>query len=207
MSRFRVAGLLLVTAAGCSHGEDVARLQTEISSLQTANADLVSRVQSMEDSQKELADVPDKVSGLQTAFENTRTEWRNFKAAYDENTAMRVTENLKVISEAIQKLQDLQVAADSRLKEMDASRAKAAELLELMSKHETQAKDINQIGELQTALQALKQKLDSMQSGLTQTQADVRQAKSTADDAGRKATLAEQKATEAQFKANSAIRR
>jgi hypothetical protein len=40
-------------------------------------------------------------AGLHATFQNNRTEWANSKTAYDENTAMLVTEILRVISEAI----------------------------------------------------------------------------------------------------------
>jgi len=196
--------MLVLLVTGCSQGEEVAKLQTEELTLQTATADLTARLLLLEESQKKLAEVPDLAAVVQSSVEKLQTDWESFTAAYDAETASQVTENLNVISAAIQKLQELQVAADSRLNDIEGSRAKAAELLEFMAKHEMQAKDINQIGVLQTAQQDIKQTLDQLQSTIVLAQSDIQQTKLAADNAGRKALLAEQKARTAEQTARSA---
>jgi predicted nucleic acid-binding Zn-ribbon protein len=143
--QIRSAVLLVSILAAAATGCTPRGAETEISDLRRTNADLSSQLDA---ANRRIEDSELRIAALEA-------EMVAFTEAYDSAKRSQLSENIDSIEQALNDLRSNLDLAAATLRETEALQAEIAKLKDLCVKHEAEASDANQVGQLKTSLKAL----------------------------------------------------
>ncbi|MCA9068622.1 MAG: hypothetical protein KDA84_06855 [Planctomycetaceae bacterium] len=150
----RILSMVVLTflAMGC----DSSRLDSEVSKLKQSNAELLDQLKA---ANKRLEETESQMASL-------RTEMREFKEAFDSEKRQQLTENVKAVEGLLMDLRRDTASANTTLEEIQGLKTEVKKLRDLCVKHESEAKDANEIGKIKKSVTSLQQSVEKLERSL-----------------------------------------
>ena len=147
--------LLAAVATGCSES----RFDRTIAELKKNNVELSGK----------LGEANKRIEKSETTLAALQVEMKTFRQGYDAKKREELAKNISAVKEMLIILRRDSKAGKATLEDIQGLKTKIEKLKDLCVKHESEARDANQIGQIKASVKLLKQSVSKIEGALRAT--------------------------------------
>ena len=150
--RYLLSLAILAATTGCNQP----RSDSTLAELQKTNADLSEQLDA---ANKRIEETETKMTSLQA-------EMKTFKQGYDSEKREQLTENIEAVEQLLTDIRRHTDSATETLQQIQELKAEVEKLKNLCVKHEAEASDANQIGQVKTTVSSIEQSVNKLERSI-----------------------------------------